>query len=493
MIASLLPLLALVVLYAADVPIGTPGYLVYRYSPLTALRLPRALAGLLIGGLGILALWRGMRADGSIVGSAFVAAGASWCALVVWTFVAPPMCVAQHVFNLESPSHEGAFVREARGVSSINDYVSIQFHERLQKDPERMRGTRVLSNPQGMTVAAVLVKRFVDASPRLQSTMDRCFSLDEDMEPEQRRIFAQQLILAMLLTAAWGAALIFGYRLCRLWMPPLAAVAVAFACVFNPATVNFTPGKDPAQVLTVLLILYTGLAGYVRSSRALSLSCGVVFALSLTIGLVHVWIVVILAAATLWHGWQHGDGIPRWLRRCVLPASAGFAAGAFMLYAALDWNVIKSTYEIARRYPEIQRYLINGVWTLVGVPMFLLFAGPMFWCLLTALRPGRIDASAALGRCLTVSATVVMTYSYFFANNNETPRLWIPFLAFVPVVMAMRRDVFRRDSPGHRRICLMLLALQIVVSVLHWSLMDVRESEYRLLPGEDGSPPRMWD
>ena len=80
----------------------------------------------------------------------------------------------------------------------------------------------------------------------------------------------------------------------------------------------------------------------------------------------------------------------------------------------------------------------------------------------------------------------------FFANNNETPRLWIPFLALLPVGLAMGRDLFRRGSDRHRRICLVLIALQIGVSVLHWSMMDVRESEFRLLPGPDGAPPRMW-
>ncbi len=512
-LASLLPLLALAVLFAGEVPIGTPGYLIYRYSPLAAVRLLHALPALVIGAVGVVLLGRGVRADGSIGRAAYVATGICWSALVIWTFIAPPAYVAQHVFNLESPSHDGAFVREGRRISSIRHYVSAGFYESLQRDVDQMQGTRVLSNPQGMTVLAVVVKRFVDASPRLQSGMDRWFGLGEVDDPGQRRIFAQQLLLGMLLSLGWGAALIFGYKLCRLWMPPLPAIAVGLACVFNPATVNFTPGKDAAQLLTVLAILYTGLAGYTRSSRTMALLCGAVFALSLTLGLVHIWIVLILITATLWHSVgcisMHRPLPPlKWLTRCILPAAVGFAAVAVTMAVLLDWNIIKAAYAVAQRYPQIQRYLINGYWTLVGLPMFLLFAGPMFWYLLTALRPGRGEqrpslpcpataqwaqsAQSALSRSLVVSSVIVMTFTYFSANNNETPRLWIPFLALLPVALALRRDVFRTDAPAHRRVCLTLIALQISVSVLHWSMMDVRESEDRLQPGEDGSPPRMW-
>ncbi|MCH7840128.1 MAG: hypothetical protein IID38_07830, partial [Planctomycetes bacterium] len=252
------------------------------------------------------------------------------------------------------------------------------------------------------------------------------------------------------------------------------------------------PGKDPAQVLTVLAILYAGLAGYTRSRRLPCLACGSIFALSLTIGLVHIWVVLILVAATLWQSYRRGPGLSHYLQRVILPAAIGFALVAACLQSLLGWNILKTSLAVVQRYPDVQVNVINGYWTMVGLPMFILFAGPMMWCLVTVLRRDRHDSTSSLGRSLVFSSAMVMTFSYFFANNNETPRLWIPFLALLPVGLAMGRDLFRRGSDQHRRICLVMIALQIGVSVLHWSMMDVRESEFRLLPGPDGSPPRMW-
>ena len=98
----------------------------------------------------------------------------------------------------------------------------------------------------------------------------------------------------------------------------------------------------------------------------------------------------------------------------------------------------------------------------------------------------RGDASNP-GKALLVCTIVVMTYTYFFANNNETPRLWIPFVPMLLLGMALRREAFFQDTLASRKLCLWLIGLQLVVTILHWSLLDVRESEYRLISG------RMWD
>jgi hypothetical protein len=103
------------------------------------------------------------------------------------------------------------------------------------------------------------------------------------------------------------------------------------------------------------------------------------------------------------------------------------------------------------------------------------------------MRADAVDAPALLGRRLLWCVAVVMTYSYFFANNNETPRLWIPLIPLLLVGMGLRRSVLRGERGISPRLWTVLVALQIGVTLAHWSLMDVRESEYRL------STARMWD
>ncbi|MFQ5415207.1 MAG: hypothetical protein ACE5E6_12190, partial [Phycisphaerae bacterium] len=298
---GLLPLVALYALFFADVPLGQP-HLLYRYSPLAVLRGGAALVALAIGAIGVLSLSRWWSSDRPGARRAWACgAAAAYALLVVWTFFAPPKYAWQHLFNLQSPSHEGAFVWEARGVTSIRTYVAHGFYDRLQHRPDEMRGRRVLSNPPGMTIAIVALGRAVATMPRVQAWLQRRFGIDEVQDPTQRREFVTAIVLAMLFTLVWGGAMGFVYRLCRLWMPPPAATCVAFACIFNPSTVNFTPGKDPAQIATVALILLGWLAAYDGRGRAGAVVSGAVAAGATMFGLIHVWVAAVVAAATLWH------------------------------------------------------------------------------------------------------------------------------------------------------------------------------------------------
>ena len=546
--AAVLPWTTLLVCFLLDVRLGQP-HLFYRYSPWAVLRLFPAVIGGVIGGVGIIAVIKSIRASSGGRTAWIAVAIASYVALIMWTFFAPPQFATQVAFNLESPSHEGAFVREARGefgpradsadgeISgtgsppfSIRDYVSRTFYERIKADPKEMRGRRILSNPPGMTVAAALCRRFVAANPSLDRAIGRAMGVEEVDDPSQRTDFASHFALAMAMTLLWGASGFVAYAWCRLWWPPLAASAIALGCVFNPATVNFTPGKDPAQLLTVLLLLYAWCAAYLHRRPAWGFVAGVVFAAATMMSLIHIWILAIVAAATLWdvlwHRFPTGEvagskpvphricgtgfqpvevtgykpvphvvptrgqgGVRGWIKSCALPAFIGGASTCVVAYVTLDWNIIETAWRVGLRYGQIQEGVIADPWylTLVGLPLFLLFVGPMFWVILVAMRADMGDAAARLGRRMLWCATLVMTYSYFFANNNETPRLWIPFIPLLLVGMGLRRSALRDGRGISPRLWTVLVALQVGVTLAHWSLMDVRESEYRLSTG------RMWD
>ena len=59
----------------------------------------------------------------------------------------------------------------------------------------------------------------------------------------------------------------------------------------------------------------------------------------------------------------------------------------------------------------------------------------------------------------------------------------MPFIPLLICGMALGRSVFRLDRPRSQYVCFLLICLQLTVTLAHWSLMDVRESEYRLSTG----------
>lgn len=488
LVAAVVPLAVLFLLFMLDTPLGQP-HLKYRFSPIPELRLPSAMVAILIGLGSLLALWAGMARGGRVGRRMVWFSGAGYAAIVLWTCFGPPDYASQHIFNLLSPSHEGAFVLEGRDVTSIRAYVSQDFYDRLSHEPEQLRGRRVLSNPPGVTVTFVLVRRMLERWTGLRGWLLDTYDLHELDDPDQATVFASVLVLAMLLTLVWGCSLVFAYKLCRLWMPPLAALAVALACVFNPSTVNFTPGKDPAQVTLVMALLMCWMTAYSRRDRWWGLAAGVVLAVALLFGLVFVWVLAIVAAATLWHALGTGGRVRGWVMHCAVPGVCGAMGIVVLLYVALGWNIPLMTYRIGVRYGQIQEGVITDpfYWMLLGLPMFLLFVGPMFWVELIALRERAEGSQVFLGRCLLFCTAIVLAYTYFFANNNETPRLWIPFIPLLILPLAMRRKAFLANDRAHHKLFVILIALQLIVTTLHWSMMDVRESEYRLTTG------RMWD
>lgn len=543
------PLFVLLVLFLLGVPLGQPDYLVYRYSPLAWWRCLDCLPAWGLTAAMVWATWRvAMRrtpdgkggaaqashceTSGPLVvdagGADRLRAGAyGWllggCGvlLAAWTFVAPPQFISQHIFNLQSPAQDGAFVWEAMRIDSVRDYLAGGFLERLELDPEQMRGTRVLSNPPGTTLLAVGARRLLHASPALDAAVVAVMDWFESAHADWPEDFRVSLVFGLWLTALWALAAVPAYAMARLWLPIAPALAIAAACVWNPSTLNFTPGKDPAQMLSVMLLLWTGLRAYLRQRVVWAFLSGALFALSLMVGLIHVWIVLILLAGTGWHAATVRGDVRAWLARIVAPAALGVFACWLCVRVAWDYDVLYTAWRTAKRYPELQRYLIHGAYTLVGFPVFLLFAGPTFWVLATCIRARRdaTDELDRLGACLARVAAACMIYCYFFANNNEIARLWMPFIAVLTAAMSMRRraalggftsrsaassasaqgtaskrirqgaaskQVRQGPVAGVRSpvgLAILLLTLQLILTSLHWTLMDAREAEWRMLSG----------
>jgi hypothetical protein len=271
-------------------------------------------------------------------------------------------------------------------------------------------------------------------------------------------------------------------------MSPLPAIAIALACVLNPSTLNFTPGKDAAQLFSVMLILYFWLFAYSKARPTCGVACGVIAVGAMTVGLIHAWVLLIVVAATLWDAVTTRRLSP-WIKSTCVPFSLGALAALGLAYLVMDWNVLRMTLAVGMRYRQMQVPIITDpfYWTLVGFPLFLLFVGPMFFAAAAGMRRDVHDRPSQLGGRLLLCTVGVLLFTYFFGNNNETPRLWIPFIPLLLLSLSLRRSTFRTDSPRARLTLLLLIGLQVGVTLVHWAVLDVRETEYRLSTG------RMWD
>lgn len=492
---SVLPLAALSLCYLFQVPLGLPGKFTYLYSPIVPDRLGETPAALLISGLIASAVWL-MGAPGAArARTAALLATIGVLLLGRWVFVAPLEYLSQHHFNMSSPAHDGAFLMESRELleRGVGAYVA-DFPQRTRTPREIMRGTRVLSNPPATTLLAAVVRHTLDRSPGLAAW---CFAtlVDEPLvPPEARTAVARAIVFALLLhvlwLAAWPVWLVIG-RLAGL--SAAAALAAATIIVFTPSTLTFAPGKDPAQLLTAGIPLLLWLHSVRRGSWLAGGVAGAAFVAVSYVGLVHIWLGAIVLVATC-IAQRGAAGVL--LRRNVLPAGCGaLAAIGGLALLGIDWvgtmRAVAAAQALVTRGPDAMPWM----WQLLGVPLFLLFAGPGVLLALIGLpgkRAAGADGAGARGGALLEHAAplalVVMLATVVF-TNAETPRLWIP-LAPLLILGAARRVGSWLER---RRVALALIVLaQLAVGVAQWSLMDMREAENRLAM-RDGQGARMFD
>jgi hypothetical protein len=91
-----------------------------------------------------------------------------------------------------------------------------------------------------------------------------------------------------------------------------------------------------------------------------------------------------------------------------------------------------------------------------------------------------------LGTKLAICTVVVMLFIYIVLGvTYELPRLWVAFLPPLLLGLCIDRPLLRGNAKTIRprlAMPLMLIILtQVSFTALHWTLFDVRESEYRLI------------
>lgn len=498
------PLLILAVLFASSITLGSPRRFVYPYSLIAHQRLASSLIPMLV----LLPMLLACRWIGSSerarhrLGLSIFALG--YLAIVLWTHVGPPRARLEHVFNMSSPSQDGAFMIEARTITNLPDYLET-FPELLQRSPDELRNIRVLSNPPGATILARGVLELQRAAPQLFDSIERLVVAGEEGVSDPNNEYAQDEAFTILLTLMWAAAILFAYPLARLWLAPLAALTVAVACVFNPTSVMFTPGKDPAQLLTVLAMLFFWFRGYVKGRWWWGAAFGAAAVVGALLSLVHIWIALIAVTATIWHAGRSSERHRRILTVSLLPAAASAVVVSLIAYLSIGCNIPVILFATARRYMELQQDVLISpfYYNLLGGGIFLLFIGPTFWMLLTlafsergrrtnaaATRPhSDVDDCRRLGRTLLICTLAVLLYTYFFAQNAEIPRLWTVFVPLLVLPLAIRFPPLPRRGKGASAkwsptLLIAILACQTYGTLLCWSLMDPRGTETRLVTGQ---------
>ncbi len=505
--AAAAPVVALALLRAGDVPLGKPGTFVYPYSPVAGLRVGPALLGVALSGIAALAV--------GLVGSpaarrrraGWALAIVGWAALAAWAYCAPPGHYNQHVFNATSPSHDGAFVREALLVEDVPAYLR-GFPDRTRTPIARMRGTRVVSNPPGATLLAVGTNAALARLPAVGDAASAPFDNSAQAPEVDRAVLRPAIRLGIvffwLLTALWALSAPLYYAVGRVYFAAPTALAFALSVVLCGPPLLLTPGKDAAQLFTVALPLLLWLlaarpgampdaagAGSRVARAAAAFAAGAALVGVTLVSLVHVWVALVVLAASGVAAVRMST-LPPLLIRVLLPALAG-AAAAIVLCGTVGLDYFATCAAVAEAQARVTRGsgAMPLAWQALGIPLFVLFAGPALWVLLGWSRQGErvaagVEGRAVFGNVLLLGSAAVLVATVGF-TNIETPRLWIPFIPLLLLSAMLRVDALRPAHPSTPGPALGFVALlvfaQLATGWLQWSLMDMRESETRITEG----------
>jgi hypothetical protein len=459
-----------VLLFQLKVPLGQ-GSLVYRWSELEAYKLTRTPAGLFAVALmavAVLCLYS-RRANARRLGGVMMVAG--WLGLVAWTMFAPPSPRMQHLINGVSPSQDGAFVLESAAAASPGGYMKM-YPARMGSDVTDMLGTRVLSNPPGTTLLAIVARSFGQfPDPELRT-------LDSGAAGSVAHHFDAALWFAALTALLWAAAPVALYFAARTCLPPGAAALVGVAGVTSAAALAFAPGKDTAQVLLVCLQLLAA-ARLARSGHFVAgVLLGAVSTLAVGFGLLLLWTGLAVVAWAIWERARRSS-----LRSAALlcaPVLLGGGAMVVVLFVTLGWNLPATTLLVARKFGEVQSTIAidRATWWFIGLPIWVVL-GPVAAASVLLLRRG-ISRRGGTGVRLLVTTTACMAMTYVFGVQYELPRLWLAFTPLIVMAAVASVPALGSRSPAIGRLAAMLLAAHLATAVLQWTVLDLRESEYRI-------------
>lgn len=476
-LAILLPplmlVLAIVLLRQAGVPLGQ-GSFRYLYTPLWRLRaamLPTAFAG--IGLLGW-AVWLAGR--DRLAAKPRVLATLGVLAMCAFGLLAIPHPVYQNQFNSGSLSHDGAFVTEALGAPSAGAYARV-FAQRQQTSIQVMGGTRVLSNPPGVTYLALAVRAFWPEG-FVESYVAEMLGIPVD---DVARVGAFGLKVFAVLAAFWPLAAPAMYAAARRLLPPAPALAATAVAVFAPSCIEFAPGKDVAQVLISALILLGACLAFPAKNKAPGKPAlggailGGAAATGVFSGLLMAWVAL---AAALWAALALRRQWPA-LLRFALGGGLGLVALGAAIYLATGYDIATGSLSVAAAFAKVQPQIAvdRATWYAIGLPLALLFAPAGAFSVLLLRARAKRDWTLLGITCATMLATYVLGVPY------ELPRLWAPFLPMLVLGAFLAAPLAHSPSRRAAHVLAIIAGLSMTAAVIHWAHLDPRESETRITWG----------
>ena len=161
------------------------------------------------------------------------------------------------------------------------------------------------------------------------------------------------------------------------------------------------------------------------------------------------------------------------------------------LYLCCNCNLAAIAWSVARAQSGVTRGPSTMPWwtELLGIPLFLLLAGPAWWCGVLSWKPSRAASDGGrFGLHLFCGAAAVMLATIGF-TNMETPRLWIPFVPLLMLGTGLQAPSLRDTNRTTRWMLAALVLAQVTCSAIQWSFLDAREAEMRLSTTE----PRFFE
>jgi len=74
-----------------------------------------------------------------------------------------------------------------------------------------------------------------------------------------------------------------------------------------------------------------------------------------------------------------------------------------------------------------------------------------------------------------------MALSYTLGVSWELPRVWIAYLPLLFLATMIDVPLFRSANTRAVKPILVIVTVSMLFSAIHWTLLDVRESEYRAI------------
>ena len=214
---------------------------------------------------------------------------------------------------------------------------------------------------------------------------------------------------------------------------------------------------------------------------------GAVAAVAVAVSLAHVWVGAIVLVATVTS--PHVNRT--WLLRRGLPAALSGLVGTIVLWGLLlDFDLLRSAWAVARAQAHVTRGpgSMPLIWQALGIPLFALLAGAGLWYLLPRAfgRPAANHVELFGRRVLALCLLVLVATVGF--TNVETPRLWIVFVPLLMLGAALQAPLLRRTARRRGLLLALLVGLHLTAASVQWSLLDARETEFRLQTRPGGAP-----